>query len=320
MSGTLPTVSLVVAKSYLTEGTDKTLDVIVVRTPSDLTSSVTVEFFTPVTTRNVAGADDFVGGLASKVVTFAPGETSKAVSWGLVDDNVPEVTGTIGLWLRNPINATVSMSNGGSTGVIIQDDDPISTLSISAVGASAVREGDASDQGAHKLTFDIVREGNTSWSISATVAIEADTTAGAHSASAGDIVGGFATQQIYFNPGETHKTFEVAIAGDSLLEGNETFVVRIANIWTPSSTPGFVTGIGTVAVTATILDDDTPVVSGGAGNDVLHHVDGPHIYDGGAGFDVLDYGATGRRGLAVTRSAEGDVVISHGGQTDTLRS
>ncbi|WP_193009581.1 DUF4214 domain-containing protein [Roseomonas sp. FDAARGOS_362] len=35
---------------------------------------------------------------------------------------------------------------------------------------------------------------------------------------------------------------------------------------------------------------------------------------------MLDYGATGRRGLAVTRSAEGDVVITHGGQTDTLRS
>ncbi|MFK4047625.1 Calx-beta domain-containing protein [Roseomonas mucosa] len=220
MSGTLPTVSLVLAKPYLTEGTDKTLDVIVVRTPSDLTSSVTLEFFTPVTTRNVAGADDFVGGLASKVVTFAPGETSKAVSWGIVDDDVPEVPGAIGLWLRNPVNATVSMSGGGSTMAFIQDNDPTDTMSIAAVGTPAVREGDASDQGSHKLTFDIVREGNTSWPVTAAIVIEADTSAGAHSASAGDIVGGFATQQVYFNYGETHKTFEVAIAGDTLLDVN----------------------------------------------------------------------------------------------------
>ena len=320
VSGTLPTVSLFVAKSTLTEGADTALNAIVTRTPSELTSSVTVEFYIPVTTRNVAGADDFVGGLASKVVTFAPGETSKAVSWGIVDDDVPEVPGAIGLWLRNPVNAIVSTNGGVSAGVVIQDNDPISTLSIAAVGASAVREGDASDQGSHKLTFDIVREGNTSWLATAMVAIEADTSTGAHSASSSDIVGGFATQQVYFNPGETHRTFEVAIAGDSLLEGNETFVVRIVSTGMPSGTPGFLTGIGTAAVTATILDDDTPVVPGTAGNDVLHHADGSHIYDGGAGFDVLDYGAVGRRGLAVTRSAEGDVVITHGGQTDTLRS
>ena len=53
-----------------------------------------------------------------------------------------------------------------------------------------------------------MREGNTSWLATAMVAIEADTSAGAHSASSSDIVGGFATQQVYFNPGETHKTFE----------------------------------------------------------------------------------------------------------------
>lgn len=320
VSGTLPTVSLFVAKSTLTEGADTALNAIVTRTPSELTSSVTVEFYIPVTTRNVAGADDFVGGLAPKVVTFAPGETSQAVSWGLVDDNVPEVPGAIGLWLRNPVNATVSTNGGGSAGVVIQDNDPTDTMSIAAVGASAVREGDASDQGTHKLTFDIVREGNTSWPVTAAIVIEADTSAGAHSASSSDIVGGFTTQWVYFNYGETHKTFEVTIAGDNLLEGNETFVVRISNTWSPSGAPGFLTGIGTAAVTATILDDDTPVVPGTAGNDVLHHVDGSHIYDGGAGFDVLDYGTTGRRGLAVTRSAEGDVVITHGGQTDTLRS
>ena len=40
MSGTLPTVSLFVAKSTLTEGTDTALNAIVTRTPSELTSSV----------------------------------------------------------------------------------------------------------------------------------------------------------------------------------------------------------------------------------------------------------------------------------------
>ena len=61
MSGTLPTVSLFVAKSTLTEGADTALNAIVTRTPSDLTSSVTLEFFAPAT-RSLAGADDFVGG------------------------------------------------------------------------------------------------------------------------------------------------------------------------------------------------------------------------------------------------------------------
>jgi hypothetical protein len=77
---------------------------------------------------------------------------------------------------------------------------------------------------------------------------------GAHRADADDLGGSLPAGILNFAAGETSKTVTVAVSGDTLLEFDEDFIVRL----TPASN-GLVPGA--VSATATIRDDDRPAVS-----------------------------------------------------------
>jgi len=119
-------------------------------------------------------------------------------------------------------------------------------VSIAALAASGA-EGNA---GATGLTFTITLDQ------AATAAETVDwavTGAGADPATASDFAGGvLLSAAVTFAVGETAKTITVAVQGDAAVEGDETFVVTLAN---PS--PGLV--VESAAAGGTIVDDDATV-------------------------------------------------------------
>ncbi|MFN8634998.1 MAG: Calx-beta domain-containing protein [Chloroflexota bacterium] len=65
-----------------------------------------------------------------------------------------------------------------------------------------------------------------------------------------DIVGTDISGGVTFAPGETLKTISIHVIGDNVVEGNETFTVRLQNAQNAA--------LGTATATGTILDDDSP--------------------------------------------------------------
>ena len=243
----LPVLSLSLVNPHLVEGLDNSLEAIVSRSSGEGSSSVTLEF-TPPPSPYLAGADDFTNHMAPETVTFAPGETSKTVSIGVVDDTLHETTGAFLLRLADPVGATLGDSTvqGGS---ITDDDAPVLAISTAT---PVLTEG-----GGEAFRFTVTRVGGD-LSIAGTVgvSIQADA-AGAHPASADDIVGGFSTHSLDFAAGETSRSFDIAVADDRIHEADESFVARIAyGLWEPDR--NFPTPLLTTVdqVVATIRDDD----------------------------------------------------------------
>ncbi|MBW6398547.1 cellulase family glycosylhydrolase [Roseomonas sp. HJA6] len=167
-------------------------------------------------------------------LTFAPGEVTKTVSVAVVGDRVFEQSERFTLELSHVTGATVADGSGLAT---IRDNDRPPAVRISD---ATVVEGDSGTAMAlFTLTLD------KAWH----VAVSVNATPNDDTALRGeDIVGRGAV--ITFAPGETTKTFAVAVKGDTVIEGDETFLVSL------SRPNGLIiadrTGIGT------ILDDDAP--------------------------------------------------------------
>jgi hypothetical protein len=111
----LTTVS--VSDATVTEGDSGTTVTVPVSLAVAVDGPVTVEYFASNGTAD-AGADfDAVSG----ALTFAPGETSKAVDVGIVADTLKEPTEAFSLVLHSPVGAEILRGEGTVT---ILDDDP----------------------------------------------------------------------------------------------------------------------------------------------------------------------------------------------------
>jgi hypothetical protein len=120
-----------------------------------------------------------------------------------------------------------------------------SLLSISPASVS-LNEGNS---GTTTFTYTVSRSGvltgnsSVDWSLSAT---------GDNPVNASDFFGGvLPSGSLNFAPGETTKTISVLVAGDNIVELNETFSVNLIN---PSSN----VTIATATANGTIANDDTP--------------------------------------------------------------
>jgi hypothetical protein len=176
---------------------------------------------------------------SSGTLTFVPQDTSESATVSVVGDALDEFDETYTVDLATPMNATIG--DGQGTGTII-DDDPPPTVSINDV---SVNEGNAgmvtatftvslSTISAKPITVDYATADNT--------AVQPDD----YAASTGTLT---------FNPGDTTKTIDVGVAGDTLDELDETFFVNL-------STPSNVT-IADGQGSGTIVDDDSPVMTVG---------------------------------------------------------
>jgi hypothetical protein len=195
---------------------------------------------------------------SAAVLTFAPGETSKAISVPITGDTLDEDNEAFTVSLSSPDNALIAAGQGSST-VTIVDDDALPTLSVA--DAPNVTETSGGTQ-----TFTV----NLSTASSKTVTVTAATESGTATSPA-DFTA--TAVPLAFAPGETVKTVNVTYVDDQVDEANEVYRLRLHG--PTNATLGDGVGDGT------ILDDDTdPTISVTPANPSVGEAAGP------AGFNV----------------------------------
>jgi hypothetical protein len=120
-----PTVSITPSVSQNEGNTGTTPFVFTVSLSGTSTQPVTVAF---ATSPGTAQADDFVA--QSGTLTFAPGDSSKLVTIGVVGDTTIETDETFSVTLSSPVGATLGATSSG-VGTIVNDDTP--SIGISGV-------------------------------------------------------------------------------------------------------------------------------------------------------------------------------------------
>jgi hypothetical protein len=186
----------------------------------------------------VAGSDYSA---TSGVLTFAPGVTAQTIEVPINGDTISEADETFQVTLSAPSNAAIA--DPSATGTIV-NDDAVPGISIGNVSQA---EGNS---GSSNMTFTLTLSAATERSVTVHYST-ADGSALASSdynASSGTVT---------FAPGQTSKTIDIAILGDTTSEPNETFTVTLD---TPTNAM-----LATPVGTGTIVDDDTaPVLTIGS--------------------------------------------------------
>ncbi|QEH35011.1 Calx-beta domain protein [Aquisphaera giovannonii] len=187
---------------------------------------------------------------ASGTLTFAPGETSKAISVAVLGDTLAEADEAYSVTLSTPTNAT--LADASATGTILDDDD-VPTLSV---GDVTVAEGDS---GSVQAVFTVSLSAASGETITVGYATANGTaTAGSdYTAASGTLT---------FAPGETSKTINVDVLGDLLPEGLETFLVQLSS--PTNATLADAQGEGTIVDNdgaPSLLVADASVVEGDGG-------------------------------------------------------
>lgn len=165
-------------------------------------------------------ASDFPGYfLPSGIASFAPGETSQVISFTVAGDSSFEADEGFVVTLDNPIGEVIVVTSTAAGTVL--NDDTTALVGIAALDADKLDgEGGTTD-----FFFELTRGGGTGGS--AVIAWLAEPF-GIRPADAADFVGGsFPVGTVTFGPGETSRTIAVPVAGDTLREGNEDFLVSL---------------------------------------------------------------------------------------------
>jgi uncharacterized repeat protein (TIGR01451 family) len=203
--------------------------------PANATVTATVDYQTFGFTAN-AGSD-FTA--TQGTLTFRAGETLKTFSVPIIGDTLDEGDESFSIQLSNPVNASIERDIAFAT--IVDDDHGGPPIPFASIDNVRVSEGNS---GLSFATFTVRL--NISSATLARVRVQSqDVTATANS----DYLP--VSAEIVFQPGDTVKTFTIAIVGDAVYEPDETFNVVItgADNATFSSTPA----------TCTILNDDAQV-------------------------------------------------------------
>ncbi|MBD1842758.1 DUF4347 domain-containing protein [Cyanobacteria bacterium FACHB-63] len=144
---------------------------------------------------------------------FAAGETSKTVVIPILNDRIEEGTESFGFGMTEAAGATLGINRTAQITII--DNDAPTSYSLSAAEFNV-------NEGAGTATITVQRNGDTSTTGSISYAT-ADSTATAGS----DYTATFGT--LAFAPGETSKTFTIAIRDDRESERNETINLTLSN-------------------------------------------------------------------------------------------
>jgi PKD repeat protein len=194
--------------------------------------TVTANYST--TDGTAASGSDYIA--TNGTISFAIGEISKTIAVQVLGDTLDEFDETFFLNLSDATNATIAKTR--SVGTIL-DNDEAPTL---AILDKTITEG---DNGTQIATFTVSLSAASAKPITVKYAT-ADGTALAgtdYTATSGAIT---------FAPGETTKTVEVQVLGDTLDEFDETFFLNILDA--TNATIAKTTGVGT------IIDNDAPPV------------------------------------------------------------
>ncbi len=187
-----------------------------------------------------ASPSDFAGGIApAGTLSFGPGQTSQTITVNVQGDTLAEADENFRVLLSRPSAGSSIVT--GSAEATIRNDDTGYTI---AADTPALAEGDG---GITPFSFTVTRIGDTSGAGSVAWFTSG---LGPHSISLGDLAGGIAPSgTLAFTAGQTSRTITVNIAGDTLVEPDEWFTVRLA---TPSDGAGLITA----SAAAEVLNDD----------------------------------------------------------------
>jgi len=276
----------------------------------DTASAVSANF--SVTGGTANGSDYSLA--SSSPVQFAPGETAKAISVAITDDNDVEGNETLQLGLSG-VSANATLQAPTSTILTLLDDDVPSIVSFDSGQSWTASEADG------VLLVTLTRTG----SLASEASVEVTTTDG--TAVAGSDYEAPSSEPVEFEAGFATATFAIGVTDDSADEPHEQFGVTVGN---PISA-AFAGGVASISATATIADNDgapTVVVgdpttgdgSGGAGTtDVTFTVvlSNPSTEDVTVDYEIRDASGNvvdsgtvtipaGQTTVTVTRTVTGD--------------
>ena len=229
--------ALVVNDVTVTEGNSgtKSATFTVTRSgPTGASSSVTWS-----TANNTAAAGSDYVAVPPTVITFAAGETTKPVSVTVNGDIQGEFNESFFVKLTSPAGATLLDDTG--VGTITNDDTALVVNNVTLAEGSS---------GSKSFTFTVSRLGPT------TGASSVQWTTADNTALAGTDYVAVPLTPIDFAAGETTKTVSVTVNGDTQVEPNETFYVRL-------SSPVGATLLDGVGV-GTITNDETAAAAAAA--------------------------------------------------------
>jgi hypothetical protein len=169
---------------------------------------------------------------ASGTLQFAPGETSKTVDITIIDDALRENKESFRLTLSNPTGG-IALGTKSTSEVQIDDNDPFPLVSVTD---STVVEGDS---GTTAAVFTVT----LSTASGQTVTVGYQTFGGTEGS---DYT--FTSGTLTFAPGETSKTVNVSVIGDTTPEPHESFDLLLQI----QSNAFFIDSVGA----GTILNDD----------------------------------------------------------------
>lgn len=217
-------------------------------------SNVTVNYsFSNVSAQNADYSD-----AGSGSIQFNPGDTSKTITINITDDGANESNEQFQVTLALPGSpcspacspTPILGSNKIATVTIVNQTQPTVGFSSASYGAT---ETDSN------TTATITVSLSRAYANTTTVMVNYSTTAGG-TATGGGACGGsvdfvsIASTGLTFSPGETSKTFDVTICGDTLNEPSETIFLSLAS---PTNAT-----LGVASATLTITDNDPqPTVS-----------------------------------------------------------
>ena len=184
-------------------------------------------------------------------VVFAAGDTAQTVEVTVKGDVLDEPVETIVLALAGPVNA--DLPNGGARGVgTIVDDDDAPTLSGDS---PSVEEGNGEGR---RLTFTLALDRPSGRGLALYYA-----DAGTGTATSGTDYEEVVPDTLFFEPGETTKSIDVMVVGDTLQELDETVVLRL------SAADSTLLAVSKALIAGTIVDDDGEDVAPSFGDAVV---------------------------------------------------
>jgi hypothetical protein len=214
--------------------------------PSDQT--VTVNYTTNDGTATTADSDYVT---AADTLTFDPGQTTKTVDVTVNGDLTHESDETFTVDLSTPVNAGIA--DGSGTGTIL-DDDPAPTISV---GDASVAEGSVGDT---TLSFDVT----LSVAQPGDVTVDYTTNDGTATVADGDYDAN--TGKLTFTAGQTTKTVDVIVHGDTTYEADEHLTLDLSNA--SGATIAADSGEGTITnddAAPTFAIDDVSAAEGNTG-------------------------------------------------------
>ena len=243
--------TLSVADTSVTEGNSGTANLVfTVSRTGGSAGAVGATYTITFPTTNGADSSDLVAGTPlAGTVSFADGQTEAKITIPVAGDTAVEASERLALTLSTPTGGA-SLGTATANGTIVNDDQPATNPGSLAIAAASATEGSA---GSTTISFTVTRSGGTDGAVSATWT--ATLPGGSGGASASDFAGGTAfTGTVSFAAGQQTATITLPIAGDTVVEPNESFTVTL-------SAPTGGATIGTAAATGTIVNDDIPPIA-----------------------------------------------------------